>query len=235
MREIVFIADRKEGLEPAFSEGPVRTLSRWLSFIHGTVQMHRGHNPPARKSYSITSLPSCSTYKQESLQRPLQAVTFVLDHLLETQDHNLNLATSLLVSCGTRQNSRSQTLGKWHQETEEGEGPRGQAQNTPSLQSWSLRNPQPRLTPFTAGVLRTQAGRSRSSTAHKRWTKQSVLLLSHSCWDIRFKNSSIASCDSETSGCWPQHGEFPIFSPSLMMTIVAGWLMVSSQSTAREF
>lgn len=115
MREIVFIADRKEGLEPAFSEGPVRTLSRWLSFIHGTVQMHRGHNPPARMSYSITSLTPCSTYKQDSLQRPLQA--FVLDHLLQTQDHNPNLATSLLVSCGTRQNSIYQTLGKSHQET----------------------------------------------------------------------------------------------------------------------
>lgn len=115
MREIVFIADRKEGLEPAFSEGPVRTLSRWLSYIHGTVQMHRGHNPPARMSYSITSLTPCSTYKQDSLQRPLQA--FVLDHLLQTQDHNPNLATSLLVSCGTRQNSRYQTLGKSHQET----------------------------------------------------------------------------------------------------------------------
>lgn len=98
-----------------------------------------------------------STYKQDSLQRPLQSVTFVMDHLLQTQDHNPNLATSLLVSCGTRQNSRYQTPGKLHQETKDGEGPRGQAQNTPQLQSRSLWNLQPSPTPFTAGVLRTQS------------------------------------------------------------------------------
>lgn len=127
--------------------------------------MHRGHSPPARMSYSITSLTSRSTYKQDSLQRPLQPVTSVMDHLLHTQDHNPNLATSLLVSCGTRQNSRYQTLGKLHQETEEGEGPRGQAQNTPQLKSRALRNPQPSPTPFTPGVLRTQSEGGRPEQA----------------------------------------------------------------------
>lgn len=148
-----------------------------------------------------------------------------MDHLLQTQDHNPNLATSLLVSCGTRQNSRYQTPGKLHQETEEGEGPRGQAQNTPQLQSRSLWNLQPSPTPFTAGVLRTQSeggGPEQRSAAHKGWTKQSTLLLLHSCWDIRFKTSSVASCDTETAGCWPQRGEFPIFSSVPMMAIVAG-------------
>lgn len=76
MREIVFIADRKEGLEPVFSEGPVRTLFRWLSF----VQMQGGHCLPVRMS----NQPDIILF----LQRPLQEVPSLLDHLRETQDHN---------------------------------------------------------------------------------------------------------------------------------------------------
>lgn len=154
----------------------------------------------------------------------------VLDPLLETQDHNLNPGNSLL--------DIKPLANIFQQDMEDGEGPRGQAQNTPYLQSqwrtaehsyWSH-------TFHCTSTKGTEQGRQVKAGAlwHTKAGKtKQFIRLSQSCWDLGVKAQ--VQFSYRVRPLVPGHsmGEFPICPASPVIWIVAGELEIKSVTSQR--